>query len=340
MAGRGDWAAGAIESVLIYVMEDTVGDGLFKLAFLREVRRRLPAARITWCAGVGASSYAGILFPLTKGLADEVIERAGIGARPAGLIGASPLGGRRFDLIIDTQTNLLRSLAARRIRHGLFVSASAGYRLSDRRPPRGTARPRHLIGFMTALLDLAVPVPGDDVATPALELDAGLRALAARLLPAGPTYIGIAPGAGDKAKIWPLENFIAIARDQAAKGRVPVFLLGPDEILWRDDIAKAVPEARFPEWETAAQAARGPLLTIALAERLSAAVANDSGAGHMLAAGGVALVSLFSKHEAEKYAPTVTRGRVVDSKSFGDTDPGLIPVEAVIDALEALLAAA
>ena len=34
--------------------------------------------------------------------------------------------------------------------------------------------------------------------------------LAKKLLPNGQQYIGIAPGAGDKQKIWPVENFIEI----------------------------------------------------------------------------------------------------------------------------------
>ncbi len=127
-----------------------------------------------------------------------------------------------------------------------------------------------------------------------------------------------------------------MSREQAARGRVPVFFLGPDESGWLADIRAAVPTARFPEWEGAE--AKGPIYAIALAERLTAAVANDSGTGHMLAAGGAALVSLFSKHDPAKYAPRARRLAIVDSKSFGGVDPALIPVGDVMTALESLLA--
>jgi ADP-heptose:LPS heptosyltransferase len=73
-----------------------------------------------------------------------------------------------------------------------------------------------------------------------------------------------------------------------------VFFFGPDEA---EDAAKAprggsgraVPGRTAP---TASPNVKGPLLVIALAGRLSAAVANDAGPGHMLAAGGAPLLSL------------------------------------------------
>jgi ADP-heptose:LPS heptosyltransferase len=47
------------------------------------------------------------------------------------------------------------------------------------------------------------------------------------LLPTGPTYVGLAPGAGGQDKRWPLENYLALARRITIKGWTPVFLFGP-----------------------------------------------------------------------------------------------------------------
>ncbi|MQA65048.1 MAG: lipopolysaccharide heptosyltransferase family protein [Alphaproteobacteria bacterium] len=324
------------QSLLVYTYEDTVGDGLVKLPFLQDLRARLPATRITWCAGVGPTSYAGALAPLTTGLLDEVMGEAGIGTGAAELLRLSrPLGGRRFDVVLDTQHTLVRTLCVRRVAHGCFVSGAAGFRFSDRRPPAGAPRPRHLIDDLAGLLDLLTPRPAA-VAAPPLAVPDAYRAAACAALPDGTVYVGLAPGAGDSEKIWPLAGFIALAREQLEQGRVPVFFLGPDERGLLEDIRAAVPGARFPEWE--GRGATGPIFAIALAERLAAAVANDSGAGHMLAAGGAPLVSLFSKHDPEKYAPRARRLAVVDSKSFGGTDPARIPVDAVSRALAELLA--
>lgn len=323
-------------SLLVYTYADTVGDGLVKLPFLADLRARFPAARITWCAGVGTTAYKGVLAPLARGYLDEVIGEAGVGVGAAELLSLRrPLDGRQFDVVVDTQRALVRTLCVRRIAHGCFVSGTGNFRFSDRHPAVGTARPAHLIDYLAGLLDLLAPRPQAH-ALPPLPIPDDYRAAARAALPDGSVYIGFAPGAGDPQKIWPLDGFIAVARAQVEKGRVPVFFIGPQEEQWLAGIRAAVPEARFPEREGTAGAS-GPIFAIALAERLAAALANDSGAGHMLAAGGAPLVSLFSKHDPVKYAPRAARLAIVDSKTFGGTDPALIPKTAVIASLEGIL---
>ncbi len=323
-------------SLLVYTYADTVGDGLVKLPFLADLRTRFPRARITWCAGVGTTSYSGPLAALAEGYLDEVIGEAGIGLGAGELFRFKrPLPGRRFDVVIDTQRAFVRTLCVRRVAHGCFISGTGDFRFSDRRPVPGTPRPVHLIDYLAGLLDLVAPRPALN-ALPPVPVPESFREFAARALPQGKTYIGFAPGAGDPRKIWPLDGFIAVARAEAAKGRVPVFFIGPQEEQWVERIRAAVPEAVFPERER--ENPKGPIFAIALAQRLAAAVANDSGAGHMLAAGGAPLVSLFSKHDPAKYAPRARRLVIVDSKTFGGTDPALIPVAAVGEALNRLLA--
>ena len=151
-------------------------------------------------------------------------------------------------------------------------------------------------------------------------------------LPDGPAYIGLAPGAGGKHKCWPLQSYMALACLIAAKGQAPVFLLGPDERDWQALIAAEVPQALFPLADIAS-----PLFTIAVASRLSAAVANDSGTGHMIAAADVPLVSLFGPTDPAKFAPYVTRGAIVRAQDFGGDAMDAIPVDAVLASLERLL---
>ncbi|MHA1114190.1 MAG: glycosyltransferase family 9 protein, partial [Alphaproteobacteria bacterium] len=167
------------------------------------------------------------------------------------------------------------------------------------------------------------------------------RRHAEELLPTGPVYVGLAPGAGGQNKCWPLDRFIDLARAQVAAGRVPVFLLGPGEGDWRDELAAAVPEALIPlqgpsvpaEWE------RTPIMTVALGERLAAAVANDAGSGHILAAADVPLLSLFGPTDPTKFAPRVSRAHVLRAQEFGDTDAmAAIPATAAAKAIDALIA--
>jgi ADP-heptose:LPS heptosyltransferase len=304
-----------------------------KLPFVAALRQRWPEARITWLAGKGRTVFAHELAPLVRGLLDEVIEEAAIGSHAAELLRARPLAGRRFDLVIDTQRRVLTSLILRRIRAGTFVTGAADFRLSAQRPPRDYKRPRGMLRQMLDLIEVAGgrPVqPGYD-----LRLDPEWTAAAARALPDGPTYLGFAPGAGGEHKRWPLDRFLALAGREAARGRVPVFLLGPAEAEWAPTIRAALPTALLPLQEGAAS----PLFTIAVARRLAAAVANDSGTGHLVAAAGRPMVSLFGPTPPEKFAPAAPILQIVRAQDFGAEAMEMIPTEAVAAALDRLLAA-
>jgi ADP-heptose:LPS heptosyltransferase len=76
------------------------------------------------------------------------------------------------------------------------------------------------------------------------------------------------------------------------------------------------------------------MLTIALGRRMTAAVANDSGTGHMLAAADIPLVSLFGPTPARKFAPGATRLTVVQAQDFGADSMDAIPTAAVEAALQ------
>ncbi len=322
--------ASPCDSILVYVGLDAVGDGLIKLPFVRALRSAFPQSRITWLAGKGHTVFADTLAPIVAGLIDEVVDEAGIGSRPLELLG-NPLPGRAFDLIIDTQRRLLTTLIIRRIRHKRFISATAAYLLSDGKPGN-TARPASsLAGQMMQLAEAAAgrpvtadfPLPRD----PAVETEAD------RLLPSGPRYVGLAPGAGGKHKCWPLDRYIALAA--GLKDAVPVFLLGPAEAEdWAGTIRAALPQALLPLQRATTLT---PTLTIALGRRLAAAVANDSGTGHMLGASDIPLISLFGPTPADKFAPLTRRARIIRAQDFGGKAMEAIPPAAVEAALAQLL---
>lgn len=318
-------------TILVYVGLDLMGDGLMKLPFVRALRAAFPAARITWLAGHGKTVYAGALKPLVTGLIDDVIEDAGIGIGAAELL-RRPLHGRRFELVIDTQRRVLTTLILRRIAHERFLSPAAGYLLSDIKPDGRDKKPPALIRQLLDLVELASGRPADPHRGPSLPAD--ILAAAERLLPEGPAYIGLAPGAGGRHKCWPLENFTTLAHRQAEQRRVPVLILGPAEAEWLEPLRRALPDAKFPLQETASP---GPLLTVALAGRMSGAVANDSGGGHLLAAGGVPLVSLFGPTSPAKFAPLARRLKIIRAQEFGGDSMAAIPVDAVAAALDAIV---
>lgn len=323
--------------VLVYSGLELLGDGVMKLPFLRALRQRWPEAHITWLAGKGETIYAHALAPLVGPLLDEIIENAGIGSSVAELM-RRPLAGRRFDLVIDTQRRVLTTLILRRTRTRCFVSGAAKFLLSDKRPPRGYERPPRLID---QLLDL-VEIAGGERIEPRFELSLGppWTDAAAAALPEGPVYLGIAPGAGGVHKQWPRDRFVALARTQVARGRTVAMLLGPDEQGWRAELAAALPEALFPLQDARIDAAvaKSPLYTMALGQRLALTVANDSGTGHLIAASGCAMVSLFGPSAARKFAPAARRLEIVAAQGFGGTEMAAIPLGAVNETVERGLA--
>lgn len=320
-----------VQTVLIYSMGEVIGDGLIKLPFIAGLRAAFPQARITWCAAKGTTVYDGPLKRVVAGYIDEIVKDGvtGAGALDA-LPWVKPFGGRTFDLVIDTQENLRRSLVARRAAKGAFVSAAMQARKGDWPPA--------VVDRMARLLSLATD--GQGSLRPLALTEAEAISAAKALLPSGPAYVGLAPGAGGQEKRWPLENYLELARAQAAAGRTPVFFFGPDEAADAAIARSEVPGALFPEADRTDGYAnvKGPLLAIALAGRLGAAVANDAGPGHMLAAGGAPLLSLqLNRRKAVKFKPAARRLEMLCAEDYGEGMAAL-PPQAVQDALDALIA--
>lgn len=322
-------------TILAYVGLDLMGDALMKMPFVRALRETYPQARITWLAGKGKTVFSGPLSPLVKGLIDEVIEDAGIGTHWSELL-RRPLPGRHFDLVIDTQRRVLTTLILRRLDCGEFISGAMDFALSSRRPPSGYKKATTMIRQILDLIEVASGQTIEEKLAPLYDPDSYTQARV--LLPEGAVYVGLVPGAGGRHKCWPRERFVEIGKRQAARGRVPVMILGPDELPWYEELKAALPEARFPLQEATARGIRPTaLLTIALAACMAAAVSNDSGGGHLVAAGAVPLVSLWGPTVMEKAPPQTPTLITVLAREFGSTAMEAIPVDAVDAATETLL---
>jgi ADP-heptose:LPS heptosyltransferase len=318
------------KSVLVYVGLDRVGDGLLKLPFVRGLRQAFPDAHITWLAGKDTSVYASCLAPVVEGLLNEVIEHASIGLHPSELL-KRPLGNRKFDLIIDSQKILWASFSLWRIPHKTFVSPAGRFLLSSVKAPKGYKFPKSMQRQLLDLLELA---SGQTFQTPkslSLDISKNYRTDALELLPFGKNYIGFAPGSGGKPKCWDLKNFIRLAEAEVEQDRIPVFFLGPQEPKWMAPIKAQIPSALFPL--QIKDNNFDPLYTIALAERMSASVSNDSGVGHMIAIGGNPLVSLFGPTVPEKFTPMGENITIIEAKSFGGREMKFIPYDAVAKSL-------
>lgn len=319
----------SITTIGVIVGLDLIGDALIKLPFLRALRAAFPQARISWLTAQGKTAYSGPLRELTRPYLDDILEQ------PAFLTGAAGMSAPHYDLLIDTRGRWRMALAAKRIPHKLFIAPAARHALASRRPANWWRKPLHIQDRLMQLVTLAAgftPKLQGGIAVPE-----EYRAKARTLLPDGQTYIGLVPGAGNPVKIWPLPRFIELAQQQATAGRVPVFLLGPQETGWRAELTQTVPTALFPLQDALWGGELSLAATMAVGERLALTVTNDNGTSHMLAAVDAPLVSLFGPTSAAKLAPRVSHNQIVTAQQFNDTAMRAIPVTSVSAAVEELL---
>lgn len=334
---------GEVRRIAVYSGAEALGDGFFKLHFIRSLKETFPQAEIVWIT-TGKTVYAGILKDLVAPCLTRVIEGTGIGRSPRKIFRPVSVDAGDIDILIDTQTILWRSLAVKRALHPrLFIAPAADYLLSSVKPPEvdphwTRKKPAHFADGLMRLLDLA-SLGKTKLADSAIEIPADYSALAQKLLPQGARYAGFAPGSGDLTKRWPLGRFIALARHAEAKGRQPVFFIGPSERDMAAEIRAALPSALFPEDEAPPGGPRGPLLVASLGRRLDVAVANDSGLGHMLAISNIPLILLYGRHSPAKYAPRTPFLQTVWAQDYGGPEHDRIPLERLTAELDKALAA-
>ena len=323
----------AVTSILVYTDGEVIGDGILRLTFAQSLKAAAPDATITWLSS-GYSVYENVLKDLAAPLIDELIV---LPERRMKLheffYGPARLRRRKFDLIIDTQRNFKRSFWLTRIGHRRFISASSDQFFSSQKS--NVPFSPH---FLARLLQLGALGLGQTLTTAPLPLPAGdWAAQAKQLLPDGARYVGFSVGAGHPDKCWCRDKFIALAQHVTTQGFVPVFFVGPQDHDKLEALQKAFPQALFP-LNTATTAS--PYLTIALSARLTAAVANDSGGGHLIAAANTPLVSLFRCPTVRtKFLPASTTIVALAPQDFDAKTTQEIPLEAVKEALDSILKA-
>ena len=327
------------ERIAVLETKESLGIAIWKMPFFRALRRAYPGCTITHIAA-GRSFHADLLRPINGSYVDAVIENAGI-EKPLWAARRRLRDLPRFSLVYDVRTKGARvAWAWANLRHDRFVSMLPGFLLTTQ-PQARVQRPRHWVGRLMAMIEVATGRPADWRGR--IELPPEAAAAAAHLLPGGERYVGLAPGAHGAYKVWPVDRFIETAHALAARGFRPVFLIGPDERSMVPQLRAAVPGALFPEVDRTDPfpTIKGPQLALALGERLAAAVANCTGIGHLLANAGTPLVSLFGPTDPRRFLPWTEPIRALRAQDFGaDSDMSAIPVDAVVASVDSVVDAA
>ena len=312
-------------AILVHVTGDRIGDALIKWPVIVALKNAFPGHRLVWLAGLRKSVFRDSLATLASGVIDEVKDFAGVGVSWSELL-RSPFPGT-FDILIATEPKIRNAILLKRIRHKVFISPAANFRLSDRKLASGKHYPSSTFEQMRCLANLAA---GRELAmNTVIEVGKKNATLASKLLPAGKRYIGFSPGSAGPRKRWPVARFVELAIGQVDQGRIPVFFLGPDEVSLREELSRAVPSALFPEQAALASDSQSALLSIALAKRIALGVANDAGGGHLLAAGGRPLITLFGRTSEHKFRPPYGERIAITAREYGGTEMNLIPVARV-----------
>ena len=322
------------KKILVFSNGEKIGDGIIKLPLLYEIKKRLPEYKLVWVTNKGSTAYRDKLKFIAEQYIDEIIEKADLS--PFFWMKVSKnydFENSFYEYILDTQKSFYRTIALKRIKNRQFISATANSLFSSIKFIKKNKR-RYYLDDLFDLLDLIkkskieenfkIKIPDD--------LDLNLK----KFFKKDQKYFGIAPGAGEKNKIWPLMNFINVGKYFLDKNYKAVLFLGPEEKHLRAKILHEFPEAIIPE-ELISNFSNIETV-IASTKYLKFALCNDSGISHMLSTSYCPLIKLFGPKESLKFTPSNINIHTISASKFSKNNKiDSIPAEYVIDKINKLL---
>lgn len=311
-----------------------IGDVIFSLPALGQIRERFPEARITGLFGRTARAIAEM-----AGTFDEVFSVDRVELRDSNKLWSvgqifkliRDVRRRKFDLVIDLhslyETNLLGFLSGAEQR--LFASRENRSLdvLSNFRPRPPAVD--HSVNMTASYLRSLRPLGIDETVrsfrlSPPDEVRRKVDNIIRRDNPDGRDLVGINLGAGNPSRRWSLSNFAELAGRLAAREDVRVVVFyGPEERPRADDIEKAF-SGRAMVYD------KFDLQELAAAfTHLKALVGNDTGPMHLAAVSGVPVVYITDPFS---FLPPVANVHVAKSGT-----PDQVGIEDVLAAVLELL---
>ncbi len=324
------------KSILVYSNGEKIGDGIIKLPLLHEIRRRLKDYEIVWMTDKGSTVYNSVLKNIANQYIDKFFEKADL--KPffwQNISDNYDLNSLKFNFILDTQKAVIRTIALKRIKCLKFISATANGFFSDQKIIKKTNEKIRQY-YLDDIFDLLDLINEDKVDKDfKIQIPAKLKSMLNDIFFKHKLYIGIAPGAGEINKIWPIKQFLKVAKYFENQSYNMVFFLGPQEESIKGEIINNFPNAIFPE--EIIKDFSGPEVVMASTQFLSCALSNDSGVSHMLSTNYCPLVKLFGPKDANKFTPNLSNLHTISSTSFNSNMIEKIPSEFVINKMNNLL---
>lgn len=292
---------------ILIIKPSSLGDIVHAVPAFNALRRRFPAAAISWLV---FEEFAGILEGL-PGLDGVIVAGRRGGWREVLRV----VHERRFDLAVDLQGLLRSGWLARGsgapIRVGLSdAREGAGLFYTHRVPvPRRTMHAVERYGLAAeALGGRFDPADGTLPVTPAAKerVDKVLREAG---IQDGVPLVGLAPGGRWKTKRWPPERFALAGREIRSRLGAAVVVIGSaGEVGLCEAVAGAIPGGVSLAGRTVVSDLAG------LAVRLDALLTNDCGFMHVAAAMRVPVAAVFGPTDPDAVGPHVPVG---DQSGFG-----------------------
>ena len=324
------------KKILVFSNGEKIGDGLIKLPLLNEIKRRLPEYKIVWMTNRGRTVYNNQLKNIANQFIDEIIEQADLNTFFLKKISNKyDFSDKSFEYIFDTQKTVLRTIALKRIKCSFFISAAASGLFSTIKLQKKYQQNTRQY-YLEDLFDLLNLIKTDQVDRNfKIALPQTLEIKLGSLFNKNYSYIGFAPGAGEKDKIWPLDNFIEVAKYFEKKSHKIVFFLGPQEQMIKNKLISIFPNSFLPEDQI--DEFSGPEIVMATTKFLSCALTNDSGISHMLSTNYCPLIKLFGPKDSDKFTPKNYNITNITAKEFGSNNVESIPLDYVINKINNIL---
>jgi len=323
------------KSILVFTNGEKLGDGIIKLPLLHEIKKRLPNYLLIWMTNKGKTVYNGQLHSIASQYIDEIIEQADLNPFFWQEISNSyNFKNKKYEYIFDTQKAIFRTVALKRIKCNYFISAAGNGIFSSIRINSQSKKIRqYYLENLFSLLNLIKPDNIDE--TFKINLPEELEKKLSLLFKSENKYIGIAPGAGEKNRIWPLEKFIEVGKYFEKKNYIIVLYLGPDEIKIKNRLITEFPKALIPE--DMITDFSNIQIVAGSTKFINCAVANDSGIGHMLSTKYCPLIKLFGHKDSKKFTPKHQNLISIISSEFKSNDISDIPISRVIGELNKVI---
>ncbi len=289
-----------MKKILIFSQGEKLGDGIIKIPFIYDLKKEIPNSLVYWVAN-GTTVYKNILNSFVREKIDFIYEDLSIGIHSIYKSNKllKELSKNEYDLIIDTQKTFIKSFYLKKFKTKIFLSNCANGFFSNIKNYKklDNDKKRYYLDNIYNLLELYLFKKIKERSN--IEYPDHILTKISKLFDPKKKYFGIAPGAGEKEKIWPIEKYIAIIKKFQKIGYTPCFFLGPDDEWAKKEIQMNFDEIFEPEKYF--KEIPNVHCIMACTKFLSFAISNDSGVSHILSTGDCSLFKLFNNKIPSKF---------------------------------------